>query len=37
MDEISIANKIKSIGGKLYLVGGEVRDELMGIYLQDKE
>lgn len=37
MDEISIANKIKSIGGKLYLVGGAVRDELMGICPQDKD
>ena len=37
MDEMRIANKIKSIGGKLYLVGGAVRDELMGIYPQDKD
>lgn len=32
-----IANKIKEAGGKLYLVGGAVRDELLGRIIHDKD
>ncbi len=34
---IEIANKIKECGGKLYLVGGAVRDELLRKEAQDKD
>ncbi len=37
MNEIEIAHKIKDHGGKLYLVGGAVRDEIMGVTSQDKD
>ncbi len=38
MDDIKIiANKIKNAGGRLYLVGGAVRDELMGITKHDED
>ena len=33
----TIANKIKEAGGKLYLVGGAVRDELLGKTTHDKD
>ena len=32
-----IANKIKQKGGNLYLVGGAVRDELLGIINHDED
>ena len=32
-----IANKIKQAGGNLYLVGGAVRDELLGKETHDKD
>ena len=32
-----IAKKINSIGGRLYLVGGAVRDEIMGRKLSDED
>lgn len=32
-----IANKIKQAGGKLYLVGGAVRDELLGKTIHDED
>ncbi len=37
MNEIEIAHKIENYGGKLYLVGGAVRDEIMGVKSQDKD
>ena len=37
MNIIEIANKIKEHGGKLYLVGGAIRDELLGKEAQDKD
>lgn len=33
----SIANKIKQAGGSLYLVGGAVRDELLGETTDDED
>lgn len=36
-DIITIANKIKEAGGKLYLVGGAVRDELLGKSTHDED
>ena len=33
----SIANKIKQAGGNLYLVGGAVRDELLGKKTHDED
>ena len=37
-DDIKIiANKIKQLGGKLYLVGGAVRDELLGKQTHDED
>ena len=32
-----IANKIKSNGGNLYLVGGTIRDKLLGIVNHDED
>ena len=32
-----IANKIKQVGGNLYLVGGAVRDELLGKEVHDRD
>lgn len=37
MDIIEIANKIKEHGGRLYLVGGAVRDELLGRTQRDED
>lgn len=37
MNIVQIANKIKSVGGTLYLVGGAVRDELMGKQIHDED
>lgn len=37
MDEKLIASKICQKGGRLYLVGGAVRDEIMGILSKDKD
>lgn len=37
MNEIEIAKKIEEKGGKLYLVGGAIRDEFMGKSSQDKD
>jgi len=37
MNIIEIANKIKENGGNLYLVGGAVRDKLLGIESKDKD
>mgnify|MGYP003306031602 CR=1 FL=1 len=37
MDIIEIANKISKKGGTLYLVGGAVRDELLGIKVHDED
>ncbi len=37
MEIIKIANQIKQKGGKLYLVGGAVRDELLGRKLHDED
>lgn len=37
MEIIEIANKIKNIGGELYLVGGAVRDKLLGIENSDED
>lgn len=34
---LNIANKIKSSGGNLYLVGGAIRDELLGNKTHDKD
>ena len=34
---IEIAKKIKSNGGKLYLVGGAVRDEILNIENHDRD
>ena len=36
-DIILIANKIKQAGGRLYLVGGAIRDELLGKNIHDKD
>ena len=33
----SIANKIEQAGGRLYLVGGAVRDELLGKNTHDED
>ena len=37
MEILEIANRIKEKGGKLYLVGGAVRDELIGRKVHDKD
>lgn len=37
MNEIEIARKIEEKGGRLYLVGGAVRDKIMGSVAQDKD
>lgn len=37
MDILEIANKIKEKGGTLYLVGGAVRDELLGRKVHDED
>lgn len=37
MDEIDVAKKIESKGGRLYLVGGALRDEIMGKEFHDKD
>lgn len=37
MDIFEIANKIKQYGGKLYLVGGAVRDKLLGKQVHDED
>lgn len=37
MDIVEIANLIKNNGGNLYLVGGAIRDELMGKSIYDKD
>lgn len=37
MNIIEIAKKIENIGGKLYLVGGSVRDEIMGRQKHDED
>ena len=38
MSEIEIiANKIKNAGGRLYLVGGAVRDEILGKEIHDED
>ncbi len=37
MDKIEIAKKIRKKGGTLYLVGGAVRDELLGREVQDED
>lgn len=37
MDIIEIAEKIKDSGGNLYLVGGAIRDEIMGKPIYDKD
>ena len=38
MSEIEIiANKIKDAGGRLYLVGGAIRDELLGKEIHDED
>lgn len=37
MEIIEIANKIKEKGGSLYLVGGAVRDELLGREVHDED
>lgn len=34
---IEIAKKINDNGGKLYLVGGAVRDEILGIKSSDED
>ncbi len=34
---LEIAEKVQAIGGKLYLVGGAVRDEIMGINVKDED
>ena len=36
-DIYEIANKINSIGGNVYLVGGAIRDELLGIVNHDED
>lgn len=37
MDIIEIANKINKAGGTLYLVGGAIRDEIMGSPIYDRD
>ena len=37
MDIFKVANKIKEKGGKLYLVGGAVRDSIIGIDVFDED
>lgn len=37
MDIIEIAKKIENAGGRLYLVGGAVRDEILGLEPYDKD
>ena len=37
MEILEIANKIKQKGGKLYLVGGALRDELLKRKVHDKD
>ena len=37
MEILEIANKIKNAGGRLYLVGGAVRDEIMGKEKHDED
>ena len=38
MEKITeIAQKIQKIGGRLYLVGGAVRDEIMGRKIEDED
>lgn len=37
MDIIEIAKKIKNAGGNLYLVGGAIRDEIIGVENHDKD
>lgn len=36
-DIVIMANKIKNAGGTLYLVGGAIRDELLGKKIQDED
>ncbi len=37
MDIVEIAKKIEYAGGRLYLVGGAIRDELIGVQNHDKD
>lgn len=37
MNEFEIAHKINEYGGRLYIVGGAIRDEIMGFESQDKD
>lgn len=37
MDKIEIAKKIENAGGRLYLVGGALRDELLGKKCEDED
>ena len=37
MEILEIANKIKEKGGTLYLVGGALRDELLGREVHDED
>lgn len=37
MEITNIAKKINILGGKIYLVGGALRDELMGEIINDED